>query len=175
MNIFEALKKDHEEIKFLLGQLVALDSNDSEGKATIIQEIRNELIPHSRAEESVFYNSLRALHTGSDEVMHGYREHIEAEVLLRALQVEEKIDMDWKSTAKKLKQALEHHIEEEENQIFAIAQKAFQPEEVQTLGKLFLESKPRIEEEGFMKNTMEMMINLLPPRVSAAVRNLKAS
>jgi len=119
MHIFEALMKDHERLKDLLEELIALEESDHESRDDLVQDIRDELIPHSRAEESVFYNSLRALDADKDRVMHGYREHMEAEALLRTLQVEDKLNIGWKATAKRLKDAVEHHIRDEENEIFS--------------------------------------------------------
>lgn len=175
MHIFQAIIKDHEEIKDLLNELISLEKEDKEDRKDIIQNIRDELIPHARAEEAILYNSLRALDHGKSMVMHSYQEHMEAEALLRALQVEDKIDMSWKNTAKKLKDALEKHISEEENKLFKIAREVISEQDAETLGKLFMESKPKIREEGFVKNTLEMMVNLLPPKFSGALKNLKAS
>src|SRR4051812_42423759 len=105
MSIYDALKKDHRKVEELLNELVMLEENS--GRAPeLISEIRDELVPHSRAEESVFYNSLRSLDQAKDIVMHGYKEHLEAETLLRTLQAKSKIDLDWKKTANDLRLAL---------------------------------------------------------------------
>jgi hemerythrin-like domain-containing protein len=175
MHIFEALMNDHVKVKELLNELVSLNNEDVEDRNSLIQDIRDELIPHARAEESVFYNSLRALIPDTSEVMHGYKEHMEAEALLRALQVEDKMNIGWKATAEKLKKALEHHIQEEETELFSIARSVLSQEDAKKLGELFVKFKPKYEEEGFVMNTMEMMANLLPPKLSSAIRNLKAS
>jgi len=172
MQIYEALKQDHDKVRELLDILLALDDDDTEGRTDLVQDIRDALIPHARAEESVFYNSLRALHQGDDLVMHGYREHMEAEGLLRALQVQETLAMDWKATARKLKDALEHHIAEEENRIFAAAARVFTQEEARELGKLFVDLKAQVEDEGFLKNSLDFVANLMPPRITTALKNL---
>jgi len=128
MDIYEVLKKDHRKIEELLEMLVSTHEGDSAPTA-LINKIRDELIPHSRAEESVLYNSIRSVNTAHDLVWHGYAEHMEAEGFLRALQIEEKVDASWKKTAMKLKKSLQHHIEEEEDEIFAAAQQLFTKEE----------------------------------------------
>lgn len=175
MHIFEALIKDHEKIKDLLDELLSLEENDHESRADLVKDIRDELIPHARAEESVFYNSLRALDVNVEKVMHGYREHVEAEALLRALQVEDKTKLSWKSTAKKLKEALEHHIREEEGEIFAGARQVLTVKEARTLGNLFEKLKPQIKDEGLMKTSLEMVMNLMPVRLSDRIKNLKSA
>src|SRR5690349_8064424 len=106
MQIYEALKKDHEKVRSLLNQLLSLDEEDS-SRHQLVEQIRDELVPHARAEEAVFYNALRSLDVAKDVVRHAYREHIEAESMLKTLQLKDKVNMDWKKTARKLKDALE--------------------------------------------------------------------
>ncbi|NJM10272.1 MAG: hemerythrin domain-containing protein, partial [Bdellovibrionaceae bacterium] len=117
MTIYKALVNDHNKVKDLLVQLVALKEGDEEERTSLIAQIHDELIPHSRAEEAVFYNSIRAINTAQDLVWHGYEEHMEAEALLRTLQAADKIDVDSRKIAQKLKTVVEHHIREEEEKI----------------------------------------------------------
>lgn len=81
MDIYTELKKDHEELKELLEQLIALDKED-DYREVLVQEIEQALVPHSRAEESVFYNSIRALNPDNSELIDSLKEHLEAETLL---------------------------------------------------------------------------------------------
>jgi hemerythrin superfamily protein len=171
MKIYDALMKDHEHVKELLNDLIALDDDDTEARAELVGEIRDELIPHARAEESILYNSMRALQEDNSEVMHGYKEHMEAETLLRALQVTDQVNLGWRKTAEKLKEALEHHIEDEETEIFAEAKELFSDEEAEMMGRAFEQMKPQIQEEGILKTTYEMASNLLPPRLKSTVRD----
>lgn len=164
MLIYDALKKDHTEVKGLLERLVGSTDADKTGRDQLIDQIRDALIPHSRAEEAVFYNSLRSLNESKDLVMHSFSEHMEAEGLLRALQAEETLGTDWHQTAKKLQQALLHHISEEEGPVFSAAQRVLSDEEARQLGEAFEKMKPEIKEGGFMKSTFELIYNLMPQR-----------
>ncbi|MEZ0390840.1 MAG: hemerythrin domain-containing protein [Pseudobdellovibrionaceae bacterium] len=170
MLIYDALKKDHESVRQHLNELIMLSEGDENRRHTLIQQIRDELVPHSRAEESVFYNSLRAIDAAKDIVMHGYQEHMEAEALLRTLQAKDKIDADWKATAQKLKKALEHHIQEEEGKIFTVARQLFTDDEARMMAEAFEQLKPEVKEEGFLRTTLDMVANLMPPRFAASVR-----
>lgn len=171
MEIYEALKKDHEDVKELLEELVSL-RDDDEYRYVLIEEIRNHLIPHSRAEESVFYNTLRAVNADKKVVFHGYQEHLEAEALLRTLQLMDKMNMSWKATALKLKDAVFHHVEDEESEIFAEAKAAFTKEEAEAMCAAFEQLKPKIEQDGFIKNTVDMVVNMMPPRLADKIRNI---
>ena len=170
MEIYEALKSDHVELKQLLNDLVAL-KDDDDYRFVLIEEIRNALVPHSRAEESVFYNTLRAVNADKKVVFHGFQEHMEAETLLRTLQVMDKMNMGWRPVAEKLLEAVTHHIQEEESEIFAEARNAFTTQEAIAMGEAFNELKPKVMEEGFLKNTADMVINLMPPRLADSIRN----
>lgn len=170
MEIYELLKTDHDKVKGLLNELLSLSDSDSEGRERLVKEIRDDLIPHSRAEESVFYNSLRTVDSAKEIAMHGYKEHMEAETLLRMLQLEDKTNMSWKGTAQKLKEALEHHIQEEEGLMFEKARNNFSSEEAQMMGAAFEKMKPEIKEEGLMGTTWDMIANLMPPRLSDSFR-----
>lgn len=174
MDIYEALKKDHVEVKALMDELVSLRPDD-EYRFILIEEIRNHLIPHARAEESVFYNTLRAVNADKKVVFHGYQEHLEAETLLRTLQVMDKLNFEWKATAEKLRDALNHHIEEEESEIFAQARAAFSEDEAVAMCEAFEQLKPKIEQEGFVKNTVDMVINMMPPRLADKIRSIGES
>ncbi|MFS4460268.1 hemerythrin domain-containing protein [Bdellovibrio sp. HCB2-146] len=169
MRIYEALKQDHETVKALLNRLVSLNEDQNDEKSELLDQIRDELIPHARAEEAVFYNSLRLLDETKSIAMHGYREHLEAETLLRTLQAGDVINADWKSTAMKFKNALEHHIEDEEGEMFTAAQGLITDQEAEAINNAFQKMKPEVREEGFMMNTIEMVKNMMPPRLADAL------
>ncbi len=170
MEIYEALKKDHVELKQLLNDLIALRDGD-DYRYVLVEEIRNALVPHSRAEESVFYNTLRAVNADKKLVFHGYQEHMEAEGLLRTLQVMDKMNMGWRAVATKLLAAVTHHIQEEETEIFAEARNAFTSEEATAMCVAFEELKPKVMQEGFLGTTADMVMNLMPPRLADSIRN----
>lgn len=171
MAIYDALIKDHRKVTELLNELVMLDEG-GDAHSALIDQIRDELIPHARAEEAVFYNSLRSLDEAKDIVMHAYQEHVEAETLLRTLQAKDKIDLDWKETAQKLRKAVLHHIDEEEGKVMNVARQVFTEEEAKMMEEAFETLKPDIKEEGLMKTSIEMITNLMPKRFVPALKSI---
>jgi hemerythrin superfamily protein len=174
MNIYEVLKKDHVEVLSLVDELISL-KDDDDYREILVQQISDALIPHSRAEESVFYNTLRAVNAPKKEVFHGFKEHMEAEAILKTLQAKDKLNMEWKSVARKLKEALTHHIKEEETEIFSVAQEVFTAEEAEAMGEAFIELKPKVEEQSGLGRTADMVINLMPPRLASKIRDFGIS
>lgn len=169
-NIYDVLRKDHNTLKGLLRELVSL-KEDSPRRAELLMEIRDEVVPHSRAEEAVFYNSLRSVPVVGGEAWHGYKEHVQAETLLRTLMVAEKIDAGFQALAEKLKDALEHHIKEEEEELFKLAQTVVTPAEAEQMAKAFSILKPKVKEQSFMGTTIDMIANMMPPRFSQSFVN----
>lgn len=170
MEIYDVLKKDHEEIKILLQELNSLKADD-DYRYVLIEEIRNQLVPHSRAEESVFYNTLRAVDADKKIVFHGFQEHLEAEALLRALQVMDRMNLSWKETAAKLQESVLHHVEDEESEIFDEARRIFTKEEAESMAEAFEQLKSQVAKDGLFKNTVDMVINMMPPRLADKIRN----
>lgn len=163
MNIYEILEQDHQTVLGLLDSLVATD--DLKESEKLINKIASELIPHSRAEEAVLYNSIRDISTASEVVAHSYGEHMKAEALLRSLQVTGAIKVNWTEGGKKLKEALSHHIQEEQTKVFSAAKKLFTEEEAVSMGEVFNKLKPIIEEQSVLGQSMEMLKNLMPSRL----------
>lgn len=170
MEIYEALKADHEDILGLLDELVAL-KDDDDYRFILVEEIRNALIPHARAEESVFYNTLRAVDADMKVVFMGFQEHVEAETLLRTLQLMDKMNLGWRKVAERLREAVMNHIEDEENEIFSEAKNAFTSEEATAMCEAFLELKPKMKDQNFLGSTADMFMNMLPPRLTDSLRN----
>lgn len=171
MEIYESLKKDHIEIKDLLTELLALDQED-DYHSVLIDQISNALIPHARAEEAVLYNSIRAVKSDSSNITNSYKEHMAAETLLRTLQVKDKVNFDWKETALKLQQALLQHIQEEESTLFTEARSLFSSQEATMMNEAFLRMKTQVAQQGFMKNSFDMVANLMPLKFVEKIRNL---
>ena len=171
MTIYEALKKDHRKLEGLLERLVHSADADDATRTSLIAQIRDELIPHSRAEEAVFYNSLATIDEAKGLIRNGYAEHMEAETLLRTLQGLDAVGVEWTTVAKKLRDVILHHIEEEEGEIFTAAQQLLAEEEVIMMAEAFEEMKPQIRDGGFVSNALDLVANMMPLRFATPLRN----
>lgn len=170
MLIYDALKQDHREVLTLVERLVNSSDASTEVRSELIQKIRDELVPHARAEEAVFYNSLRDIDGTREMVAHGYVEHMEAEAMLRTLQAMDAVNADWHKVAQKFKKDLEHHIKEEETEIIPAAEQVLAVEEAEMMATAFQKMKPEIREAGFMSNTMDAIVNMMPTRFASTFR-----
>ncbi|WP_228852128.1 hemerythrin domain-containing protein [Aegicerativicinus sediminis] len=124
MNIFEAIRKDHDIQRDLLAQLIET-SGDSKNRDVIYSKIKSQLLIHADAEERYFYKPLISSDMMQDHARHGIAEHHEIEELIEQLDSTEYSASNWLVIAKKLKEKVEHHLEDEEHVFFQLAGKVF--------------------------------------------------
>ncbi|MFW7379997.1 MAG: hemerythrin domain-containing protein [Oligoflexus sp.] len=171
MTIYQSLKKDHDHIKVLLSSLVKA-TEKGQHTEKLLEQIEEELVPHSRAEEAIFYNTIREETDDAKLMMaDSFREHAQAETLLRTLKGLETIGVEWKKAAEQLKDAVEHHIAEEETEVFAKAKEILTTEESQQLAKAFEQTKQEFKQQGNLKNIVQMVGNMLPKRFADRIRD----
>lgn len=132
MNIYEAIRKDHDIQRNLLDKLVDT-SGDTKMRSDLFKELRKELTLHANAEERHFYKPLIPTDMMQEHARHGIAEHHEIDELIEQL---EKIEMDspgWLKIAKNLKDKVEHHLEDEERTFFQLSGKVFNGKEKEEL------------------------------------------
>ena len=138
MEITEALKEDHDELKDLIG--IVNDSDDADEIKSAFTKFAALLAKHSKAEEKVVYDAL--IGTGDEEpeqdAYEGYTEHMLAETLLKKLKDGADVTgPEWKAEAKVMQEILEHHIEEEEDTIFGDVEDNFEDDQREEMGAEF--------------------------------------
>jgi hemerythrin-like domain-containing protein len=79
--------------------------------------------------------------------------------------------MNWRATAQKLKEALHHHIEEEEGKIFSTAKQVLSVEEAEMMAQAFEKLKPEVREQSSFKSALDLVANLMPARFTSIVRS----
>jgi len=139
------LEKDHDEVKDLLGALV--DGEQGRSRKQVLETLKTNLTAHSRAEEKVVYDALIRARAKQDVHIlgeEGYVEHGAVDDLLARISRLEVGTELWKAHAKVIKELLEHHISEEQNQMFAELGNLFDRDELVAIGQAFLRSKARV-------------------------------
>ncbi|MDA0221502.1 MAG: hemerythrin domain-containing protein [Proteobacteria bacterium] len=138
--IYEVLKKDHDSHREVLKRLDAT-SGDSPEREELYATMKQEVEAHTAAEEETFYATLMARPEGQEKARHSVSEHKEAVDLLGELDDTAFSSPGWLPRFRKLKEELEHHMDEEENEIFKRARKLIAEPEARELGEAFLERK----------------------------------
>lgn len=116
MNAIELIKQDHREVERLFEAFE--QSDDSEQKREIVDQVIHELSVHAAIEEQIFYPSVReALAAGDSLVDESLHEHGEAKQLLNELDGMAPDHPSFDPTMTELIRDVRHHVEEEENEI----------------------------------------------------------
>jgi len=110
---------DHEKVKKLFKKFKTLSNkNDISGKKLIANEICAELTVHSLAEEQVFYTAIRPVIHDDDLLNEANIEHDSAKDLIAQIQSLSPSDPMYDARVTVLGEYIEHHIEEEESEMF---------------------------------------------------------
>ncbi|MDR8016102.1 hemerythrin domain-containing protein [Ectopseudomonas guguanensis] len=138
MNAIELLKKDHETVKDLLGKLEETTERAVQTRKKLLAKIEQELKIHTELEEQIFYPAFRQAGSKDDAVMtvEAKEEHRAVEALvLPDIKETPPSTIEFSGRVKVLKELLEHHIEEEERDMFPQARKLLSKQQLEQLGE----------------------------------------
>ena len=148
MDPFELLKADHRKVEQLFTQL---ESAEGRAKLQVFEQIRMELELHTQIEESIFYPALEEPKDTHELTLEAYEEHDVVKRLLKELGRARNANDEWEAQAKVLQENVEHHVQEEENELFKKAARALSREDLETLGEQMASEKERLQGRGSKK------------------------
>jgi len=140
MDAFELLKADHKKVNELFDQLEAATGK---AKLDVFNQIKTELELHTHIEETIFYPALEKPEETHDLTLEAYEEHKTVKTLLAELSGARTADDQWQAKAKVLRENVEHHVDEEENELFDKADDVLSDEEIESLGQRMEAEKAR--------------------------------
>jgi hemerythrin superfamily protein len=135
MNALTLLKTDHDKVKRLLAELESTTERGVKTREELFATIQRELTVHEIIEEEIFYPALKNHPKATDIVLEAYEEHGVVDTLMGELEGLPVDDETWGPKAKVMKENIEHHIEEEEGEIFKQARQVFDDAELAELGR----------------------------------------
>lgn len=127
MDVFKLLKQDHKELKSILNKLEKTSEKSQKAREKGFKQLMRELSVHAEVEEKLFYPRLQEESKLRETTNEAYEEHHLAKILLKELSETSPDDERWAAKMSVLKEITEHHIEEEEGELF--------PKAARTLGK----------------------------------------
>ena len=134
MDAITLLTTDHKKVKRLLGELESTTERGVKTRTELFATIKGELTVHEIIEEEIFYPELKAHPKAKDIVLEGYEEHHVVDLLMGELESLDVDDESWGAKAVVMKENIEHHIEEEEGEMFKAARSVFDKGELEDLG-----------------------------------------
>lgn len=127
MDIYEYLKMDHQNVSQLFKQFESTEP--VERKRQIMALIAQELLIHAHSEQETFYDILKQFEQTKDMATHGQKEHKEIEDKIALILHSNEHGSQWVKKVKELNELVEHHVSEEEGDIFKQAQKVLSAED----------------------------------------------
>jgi hypothetical protein len=140
MDAFELLKADHKKVAELFD---LLETASGTRKLDVFKRIKSELEVHTHIEETIFYPALEKPEETHDLTLEAYEEHNVVKTLLAELSGARSATDEWQAKAKVLRENVEHHVDEEENELFDKADDALSDEEIESLGNRMAAEKAR--------------------------------
>jgi len=122
---FALLTADHKRVKSLFKEFESLkDEGDNDRKAALVETICNELTVHARVEEEIFYPALREVIEDEDLMDEADIEHASAKQLIAQIEQLQVGGDHYDATVTVLSEYIDHHVKEEEGEMFSKARKA---------------------------------------------------
>jgi hemerythrin-like domain-containing protein len=147
MDALALLKADHDKVKELLAQLEKTTERGVKTRQELFATIKGELAVHETIEEEIFYPELKRHPKAQDIVLEGFEEHHVVDLLMGELESLDVDDESWGAKAVVMKENIEHHIEEEEGEMFKAARSVFDKSELEDLGARMEQRKQTAKQE----------------------------
>lgn len=136
--IYDLLIADHRAVIALLDQAISASGKERRG---LIDTIVDELTAHATAEEALFYAPLADAQDAKDKIGEANEEHLSTARLMSDLLDPTYTDDRIAAKLNVLKEQLEHHIEEEEEELFALGRRHFDAQTAEAMGGEFTAQK----------------------------------
>ena len=129
----QLLEREHRRFEELLAEGESTTERAAKRRRHILQTLTSELNAHELMEEKVLYPALQSHPETRAVVLEGYEEHHIADVIVDELHAVAADDEQWAAKFKVLKENIEHHIQEEERQMFRLARGIVSRDELREL------------------------------------------
>jgi hemerythrin superfamily protein len=123
------IRADHQKVEDLYQRYADLDGQWS-AKQALVEQICQELEVHAKLEEEIFYPAVQTKlrDEGTDLVSEALKEHGEMKRLIGQLREQELAEADYDRTVYQLMAGVQHHVQEEEEEMLPHAEQEFGPD-----------------------------------------------
>jgi len=135
MDAMSLLKEDHRKVKKMLAELESTTERGVKTREELFTKVKQELVIHEAIEEEIFYPALKEHPKTKDIALEAYEEHHVVDTVMAEIEGVAYDDETWGAKFKVMKENLEHHIEEEEGEMFKQARQVFDQDELAQLGE----------------------------------------
>jgi len=135
MDALSLLKEDHENVKRMLERLDSTTERGVKTREELFTRLQRELEVHEAIEEEIFYPALKEHPRAKEIVLEAYEEHNVVDTIMSEIRSVPFDDERWGAKLTVMKENLEHHVEEEEGDMFKQARQVFEKAQLEDLGE----------------------------------------
>lgn len=157
MDAIELLEQQHRTVEALFEKF-----DKSQTPMSVFERIADTLAVHMEVEERVFYPATSDERT-DDEEEESLREHAQMKQVIAELLAFKTVDASFKARLKVLREMFEHHVEEEEGELFPTARDAFEEERLTELSEEIEALAEEIEDEGSPREALVAQLDETSP------------
>ena len=144
MNAIDLLKQQHREVEKLFKKIEKAGPDEKE---QLFDELADSLAVHAAIEEQHFYPATKDART-EELLQEAVEEHLSVKRIIADLLEMEPDDAQFDAKIKVLQEQVEHHVEEEEGELFPKVQKLHSKDELEDLGVLMEQTAEELKEQG---------------------------
>jgi hemerythrin-like domain-containing protein len=135
MDALALLKDDHDKVKKMLEELDATTERAEKTRTELFEKLKRDLTIHETIEEEILYPALKEFSKTRDITLEAYEEHHVVDQIVGELEATPVSDETWGAKLTVMKENLEHHIEEEEGDMFKKARQVMDRADLDELGE----------------------------------------
>ena len=143
MDAVELLSSQHREVEKLFKEIE--NAENAEDKEALFEDLADKLAIHAKIEEQFFYPAVNEKKT-EDMVLEAFVEHTSVKRLLADLLEADPSEPAFDAQIKVLKEQIEHHVEEEEGQLFPAAKKLLSKDEMTAIAQEMMAVQDELED-----------------------------
>jgi len=129
------LKEDHDRVKKMLAEGEKTTERGEKTRQELFEKLKTSLVAHESMEEQVLYPALKAHPKAKELTLEAYEEHHVVDLVLEELEKTPVTDEQWGAKFTVARENIEHHIDEEEGEMFSKARSVFDRAELMDLGE----------------------------------------
>ncbi len=146
-NAIDMLDEQHDEVDELFEEIEQLGEDDRDEKENLFATLADKLAIHATIEEKHFYPAVKERRT-EDILLESLEEHLAIKRVLADLLDLDIDDEKWDAKLAVLREEVEHHVEEEREELFPKVKKIFSKDELEAIGNAMAELQAELEEKG---------------------------
>ncbi len=141
MDIYQILRQEHDEVQDMIDK--QLEGKKSGKPDMLLKDIQQHLSIHLSGEEKLLYPLLTKSEESKEDAFEAYEEHHVAKLTLNELMKMSPDDERWHAKLTVLKELIDHHVQEEERNLFKAAKKVISSDQAREIGQKYQQEKEK--------------------------------